>query len=180
MFSTSQAAFALLAAGASASADTQHSVDCTVLGDLARLYTVSRLDEYVHGGEPAPVPRVIGYGNQQLCDATALSVTRGYSAAMARFGMPVLWSFDRPVGGCPVNDIALCHPLADPSAPPPDARAAVLASKVWYEVRDGVRAHMPWGTASDIAWFSGATLIESLAGSAPLDAAYGSIAIGDP
>ena len=29
-----------------------------------------------------------------------------------------------------------------------------------YEVRDGVRFHMPWGTASDIAWFRGDTLIE--------------------
>ena len=176
------ATLSLVAASASwsATADANGNFGCTILSEATRLHAVSRLDVYVDGGEPEPDPYVIDYSHLQICDQTVTSVTRGYSAALAQRGLPVRWRFDSAAAECRANDIAHCHPFGDPSAAPIDLSAALAISRLWYDIRSGIEAHMPWGTASNVTYFSTASLIHSFSAAGPIDAQAGSVGVTAP
>lgn len=170
----------LVAAGVclSARADAYGNIGCTILSEATRLHTVSRLDRYIDGGEPEPDPYTIDYNHLQVCDQTAMSVTRGYSAALAQYGLPVRWRFDSPTGECQANDIAHCHPFSDPAVAPLDLTAAAAVTELWYEIRSGVEAHMPWGTGSNVSYFRTGSLMQSFDMAGPISAESGSVAAG--
>ena len=158
-----------------AAGQTVQGIDCTILGELTRQHTFRRLDEYFGGSSNPLRPQITDYSRLQICNETAVSVTRGYAAAMAQFGMPVRWSAFDTGPGCAYGDIDQCFPFADPAAVPLPVDKTRLLATTWQEVRDVITAHMPWGTQSNLSYFSSASLLSAYGSAGPVQA--GSISI---
>lgn len=135
---------------------------CTVLSDLVRLHTVALLRDYT-GGRWSP-PRPAGNKDQHLetCDETVLSVSRGFSAALSQFGMPVRWSYRSHSAVCRSRDIAQCFPFADPAAPPVTIAQMNFIGQTWRGLSKSVKAHMPWGSAGNLSYFTADSFVQSL------------------
>ncbi|MEM9208023.1 MAG: hypothetical protein AAGA61_02155 [Pseudomonadota bacterium] len=169
------AAMVLSGVAPTALGQATHQVECTILGELTRQHTFRRLSELL-GQTPTPLaPGAVDYGRLQICDETVVSVSTGFSAAMAQFGMPVRWGVSNSGSACNQNDIQQCFPYTDPASAPLTADQLHVMQLAWREVRNGTVAHMPWGAASNVSYFSSVSLLQAYQPGGPLRA--GSIAI---
>ena len=150
-------------------------VDCTVLGELTRRHTFRRLEEHLGTDARPRLPRIDDFYRLQVCDDTAVSVSHGFSAAMSQFGMPVRWHIADSAPVCSLADINQCFPFADPAGMPLSLEQARVVASTWYEVRGAVAAHMPWGTSSNVSYFSADSIASAYAGEGPVGA--GSVTI---
>lgn len=150
-------------------------IDCTILGELTRRHTFRRLEEYLgESGSPLS-PRVEDFYRLQICDETAVSVSLGFSAAMSQFGMPVRWHVADSATACSITDVDQCFPFADPAGAPLSLDESRFVARTWREVRDAVTAHMPWGTSSNVSYFSADSMLSAYGVDGPVGA--GSITI---
>jgi len=140
-------------------------LDCAVLSDLVRQHTVTRLTGFT-GQQTRPLsPALADQAQLQNCARTAQSVSRGFAAAMAQFGMPVRWSYRNRSGVCRAQTIAQCFPFADPAAAPLTIRQINFMSTTWRGLRESVIAHMPWGASGNLIYFTPDSFSRSLSAS---------------
>ena len=145
-------------------------VDCTILGELTRRHTFRRLEEHLGADARPRSPRIDDFYRLQICDDTAVSVSYGFSAAMSQFGLPVRWHVADSAQVCSLADIDQCFPFADPAGAPLSLELARVVASTWYEVRSAVVAHMPWGTSSNVSYFSADSMISVYGSDGPIRA----------
>lgn len=145
-------------------------IDCTILGELTRRHTFRRLEEYL-GESASPLsPQAEDFYRLQVCDETAVSVSQGFSAAMSQFGMPVRWHVADSATACSITDVDQCFPFADPAGAPLSLDQSRFVARTWHEVRDAVAAHMPWGTTSNVSYFSADSMFSAYGVDGPVAA----------
>ena len=135
-------------------AQSIHANSCTILGELTRRHTLRRLDVSTGQFDDGRGRQPVEYSLPQACDQTANAVSRGFSAAMAQFGLPVRWSAFNGEAGCESRDIDRCYPVAHGADSATKLQATGAMAEAWREVQYVISAFMPWGSQSDLSHFT--------------------------
>lgn len=154
-----------LAAVCAASSARADDLDCAILSDLVRQHTVTRLTGFTGQRTPALRPTRTDSDQLKSCSDTARSVSQGFSAAMAQFGMPLRWSYMDHTGFCTSQAISRCVPFPDPAAAPLTFRQINFVSVSWRGLRTSVLAHMIWDPSGNLTYFTPDSFTRSLTAS---------------
>ncbi len=100
------------------------------------------------------LPPEPGQGDALNCDATAASVSAGFTRAMAAMNVYLTWAtpIRQPEAVCSSGDLMLCHPSAQPVMSY-GALDANSVAEMWQVVAAAVSKSMPLGTMSDRSSF---------------------------
>lgn len=151
---------ALLSLGGTAAGGTAPGTDdCPVLGELVT-------QAVLEAGDGLKVRLVPGIPRAGLlkCRQAALTVTAGFSAAMARRNIYVSWQWpDKERGDlCQSADLSQCYPARNPFVPY-SARDAAFVADSWHGVLEAIGQGMPGGYEADFVRFESAALAAGLA-----------------
>ena len=154
------ALIALLSLGGTAVGGTASGTDdCPVLGELVT-------QAVLEAGDGLKVRLVPGFPRAGLlkCRQAALTVTVGFSAAMARRNIYVSWQWpDKERGDlCLSADLSQCYPTRNPFVPYSANDGAFVADS-WHGVLQAIGPRMPRGYAGDFVRFESGPLAAGLA-----------------
>jgi hypothetical protein len=150
----------------SAAASAQHALigvdGCAILATVVYAEVVqARL-----GYSPGSGANLLYTGRDELalCNQSARSVTRAFSAALRSTDIHVTWGFHTGYSGdyCLSHFLSRCYPRANPSMPPLSKSERSFVMHSWQAVHDSVQTHMAQYPGSDVVRFQARELGRSI------------------
>lgn len=135
---------------------------CAILASVVYTeVTEARLGYY---SGPSGDPFFSGQYETTLCDETAHSVTRAFTAALRQANIDVTWGFHVGYSGdyCPGHVLSQCFPTGDPAMPPLSERDRSFVMRSWEAVYDSVSGQMSLYPGSNVSRFQGSELGRSI------------------
>jgi len=99
-----------------------------------------------------------------LCNQSARSVTRAFSAALRSMNIHVTWGFHTGYSGdyCLSHFLSQCYPRGNPAMPALSKSEQLFVVRSWRAVHDSVQPRMAHYPGSDVARFQAARLGRSI------------------
>lgn len=150
----------------SAPAGAQHAVigvdGCAILASVVYTEVTQARFGYLSGsGADLLYP---GRDEITLCNQSARSVTRAFSAALQSTNIHVTWGFHTGYSGdyCLSHFLSQCYPRGNPAMPALSKSEQSFVTRSWRAVHDAVEPRMAHYPGSDVARFRAGELGQSI------------------
>jgi len=150
----------------SASASAQNALigvdGCAILASV--VYTEVTQARLGYSPGSAADLRYTGRDDITLCNQSARSVTRAFSAALRSTNIHVTWGFHTGYRGdyCLSHFLSQCYPRGNPAMPPLSKSERSFVMHTWAAVHDSVQSHMAQYPGSDVVRFQAGDLRHSI------------------
>ena len=113
---------------------------------------------------PGGNPLYAGRNEITLCNQTARSVTRAFTAALRQSNLYVTWGFHTGYSGdyCLSHYLSECYPAGNPAMPPFGKEDRSFVMRSWRAVQSAVQDSMALNPGSGVARFNGGELARNI------------------
>ncbi|MEM6511903.1 MAG: hypothetical protein AAF660_02735 [Pseudomonadota bacterium] len=127
---------------------------CALLSDVV-------FQAVLHEALPGQASLLASHRGEETCDDTAATVTRAFTSAMARLGLPLSWG-SRLDAYCRSGDITTCRPAPSTGSMNDSEDIGRFVRRSWRAVQVSVSARLRFGSGVDVSRFSVSGLQRSI------------------